>query len=288
MQLDLFRDSRDVMLRNELIAALRARDLPTILIARAALAEEHPHDTLLDPTDILVNALEAQPARIPNHDQAQRAAREVDRELTAAATATLGTTHATDWLESVWHTLAKAVQHLPYQSHAPKAHAAHMHIRARRWSDAALAVQGIDAWRRQPAPLAWMTEATFHQHGLDAAWPLLAELAWRDPTRFAPLTHRLAPAAPATMLERFERDFLSTHADYPWFPAWALINEPSLQTVLRTAETPELTPPEQAARTILQLLTLERQGRHREIIERRKTLRALHPGLFAHYMHTRA
>lgn len=287
MQLDLFRDSRDVILRNEIIAALRARDLPAIRKARTALAAEFPKDNLLDASAVLVNALEAQPDRILNHDHAQRAARQLDRTITAAAATALGPADATTWLGHLWRALANAVQHLPYQSHTPEAHAAHMHIRARHWSETALAVQGIDTWRRQPAPLTWMAEATFHLQGLDAAWPLLAELAWRDPARFSHLTHRLAPATPATMLAHFERDFLGTHADYPWFPAWALIMEPSLQAVLRTAETPEQTPPEQAARTILQLLALERQGRHHEIIERRKTLRALHPSLFAQYMHTR-
>jgi len=47
------------------------------------------------------------------------------------------------------------------------------------------------------------------------------------------------------------------------------------------------TAPERAFRTLVELLGLERQGRQRDIIERRKTLRDLHPSLYAAYMRTR-
>jgi len=40
-------------------------------------------------------------------------------------------------------------------------------------------------------------------------------------------------------------------------------------------------------RVLLELLGLERQGRQRDVIERRKTLRGLHAGLYAAYMASR-
>jgi hypothetical protein len=43
----------------------------------------------------------------------------------------------------------------------------------------------------------------------------------------------------------------------------------------------------QSFRTLVELLGLERQGRQRDIVERRKTLRDLHPSLYAAYMRTR-
>ena len=45
--------------------------------------------------------------------------------------------------------------------------------------------------------------------------------------------------------------------------------------------------PEQAMRVLLEMLGLERQGRQREVIEHRKTLRGLHSGLYAAYLATR-
>jgi len=47
------------------------------------------------------------------------------------------------------------------------------------------------------------------------------------------------------------------------------------------------TAPEQAMRLLLELLGLERQGRHHEMVERRKALRDVHPSLYAAYMTTR-
>jgi hypothetical protein len=40
-------------------------------------------------------------------------------------------------------------------------------------------------------------------------------------------------------------------------------------------------------RLMLELLSLERQGRHHELFERRRTLQALHSSLHAAYMKTR-
>ena len=37
-------------------------------------------------------------------------------------------------------------------------------------------------------------------------------------------------------------------------------------------------------RLLLEILGLERQGRHHEMIERRKALRDIHPSLYAAYM----
>jgi len=45
--------------------------------------------------------------------------------------------------------------------------------------------------------------------------------------------------------------------------------------------------PEQGLRIMLDLLSLEREGRQHELLERRKTLRGLHPGLFRAYIRTR-
>lgn len=60
------------------------------------------------------------------------------------------------------------------------------------------------------------------------------------------------------------------------------------RTVLRSAATPQQSAPERACRVIGELLTLERQGHHHEVVDHRKRLRALNPELFAFYMQTRS
>lgn len=75
--------------------------------------------------------------------------------------------------------------------------------------------------------------------------------------------------------------------DQAWFPAWVLTEEPGLAHLLDKVQHSLQTPPEQAMRLLLQLLGLERQGRHHEMIERRKALRGVHPSLYVAYMMTR-
>jgi hypothetical protein len=75
--------------------------------------------------------------------------------------------------------------------------------------------------------------------------------------------------------------------DLAWFPAWALIEEPGLSRLLGQAQRSQWGPAEQAMRIVLELLGLERQGRHHDVVERRKALRDLSSALFASYMATR-
>ena len=126
-------------------------------------------------------------------------------------------------------------------------------------------------------------------HGTDAAWPLLAELAWLAPARFADLAQRLADAPLARLLKRFGEDFGGEGdvTDFAWFPAWALTEQPLLAGRLALAQASLGAAPERAMRLLLELLGLERQGRHHEIVERRRALRGLQPALYAAYMRVR-
>lgn len=72
-----------------------------------------------------------------------------------------------------------------------------------------------------------------------------------------------------------------------WFPAWALSRYAALAGSLGQAQSRPHTAAEQTLRLMLELLGLERQGRHRESVARRKVLRDLHPSLDAAYMASR-
>ena len=75
--------------------------------------------------------------------------------------------------------------------------------------------------------------------------------------------------------------------DLAWFPAWVLTEKPVLARQLGEAQRCLHTAPEQAMRLMLELLGLERQGRHHDVVARRKALRDAHPSLYAAYMKTR-
>lgn len=75
-----------------------------------------------------------------------------------------------------------------------------------------------------------MTEARYLESGLDAAWPLLAELTWLSPSRFATLLGTLRDASLNALRQRFDAEFLGAgeDEDYVWFPAWLLLAKPAL------------------------------------------------------------
>jgi hypothetical protein len=288
MQLDLFLHSRDVMLRNDAIAALRRRDEEGAPSALDALAAAYPHDASLPPLKILEKSLFARPVRFASHDEALDALSAMDGELVPAAHAVFGADEALEWLRPVWRALAQAASGLAFDARRAQAHAAFMLVRAGDWESAEAQVAAIPSWRRIPAPLAWTAEARCGRAGLDAAWCLLAELAWIAPERFGTLAHRLDAPLLTRLLARFESGFESEgECDLAWFPAWVLVEEPALAALLRETQPCNGAAPERAARLVMSLLALERQGRHAELVRERKRLRDLHAGLFARYMATR-
>lgn len=88
---------------------------------------------------------------------------------------------------------------------------------------------------------------------------------------------------------RFEAEFdnASAAVDMTWFPAWLLTQAPALARHLAQAQRCQHSPPEQGMRLLLELLGLERQGRHHDLVQRRRALRDVHAALYAAYMATR-
>jgi hypothetical protein len=185
--------------------------------------------------------------------------------------------------------LAREEQQLRFDADHPQAHAAPMLLRALDWSAAEISIERIPSWRRIPATLAWMAEARLGRGGLEAAWPLLIELAWINSGLFGKLAERLSHPGLRTLLQRFHADpeLAEDAGDLGWFPAWLLITEPSLLSIFRETMPHDNKPPECCARIVMELLISERQGGQRVDIEHRKRLKALHPGLFNRYKSTR-
>lgn len=299
-QLDLFADSRDVMLRNDAIDAVLRRDPVAASSAREALVLEDPQHPVLSALDVSIVTLN-DPLAEPfgRHQAAAGAVRQLREVLAPAAQALLGAA-AADWLHPAWGELARRAAPLPYAAEHVEVHAAALWLQAHRPAQAVVAVQGIPSWRRIPAALGWMLQARHATEGLDACWPLLVELAWLAPGRLEASARDLANASLARLLQRFDSEFDvdadveaaapadagSTHA-LAWFPAWLANDKPALLPHLRLAEPGQGTLAEQAFRRMVEALGLERQGRHAELMLARKRLRDLHPGLYACYMRTR-
>ncbi len=290
MQLDIFNDSRDVMLRNDAVQALQRRDAPGARAAWRALAAHAPDDEALAPMTVLLGVMEQPvPTGFTSHAALSEARHDLEQRIAPAARRLLGEREAGAWLLPLWRQAAGLAASLPFSSERPDDHAACLWLRAEDWRAAMDAAGGIESWRRIPAPLGWMLEARFHIEGLDAVWPLLAELAWLAPTRLVELAHRLDDPPLAKLLRAFGISFeeRGDASDLAWFPAWVLTEKPGLSRLLSEAQPGRHTEPEQAMRLLVELIGLERQGRQHDLVHRRKRLRDLHQGLSAAYMKTR-
>lgn len=294
------------MLRNDVIDAI-LRDAPGAPAeAMRLLAADCPDDEALLDFALLVGAIQdrALDAFI-DHDHAQLARVALAEAIEPAARRRLGQPACDVWIASLWRNLAHRAAGLGFSAECSDDHAAPLWLRAADWRAAADAVAAIASWRHIPAPLGWMTEARFRLNGLDSAWPLLAELAWLSPERLGQVMDRLGDSRLERLRKRFDADFESdseyaaeagdgpgsgattSASELAWFPAWALTEQPALAALLAQAQPGNERRPERALRLMVALLHLERQGRHNDIVQRRKALRELHPGLYAAYLKTR-
>lgn len=293
-QLDIFDDSRDVSLRNDLTQALLDGNVPAAQRAAQSLRAEFGEDAVLTPAAVLIEHLQAQPpAAAPSRPDAQAvldARRHLEGPVTAAAAAVFDRETAQTWLAGRWQALAQGAAGVEWHPTQADAHAAGLHLRARAWNAAASAVDTIAAWRRIPQPLLWMTQARWLGAGADAGWPLLAEALWLAPARAAALLPRLADPTLTKLAARFEACFDldgPPGEDWAWLPAFALVDRPLLAGPLAPATPPPTRPPGEAFKTVAALLRLERQGLHHEIVAQRARLKALSAPLMVAYMATR-
>lgn len=289
MQLDLFEHSRDVMLRNAAVEALRRRDAAALDGTMARLAAEYPNDAWLAPLAALRSQLDSRPSPHGlSAREAMAALHDMTQRIEPAARRLLGG-DASAWLAPCWRELAQAMNGFAFDADAPSLHAAPLLLRAEEWAAATAAVEAIASWRRKPVPLEWMIEARYPMAGIDAVWAMLAELAWMAPQRARQCALRLDDGALAALVTRFEAEF--DGGDLPdgfaMFPAWLLYAAAPLAEHLMRAEAGSATHPERCARQVMRLRLLERQGRHHELIEGRRTLRDLDAVLFAAYMRSR-
>ncbi|MDE2160172.1 MAG: hypothetical protein KGJ30_14750 [Burkholderiales bacterium] len=286
-QLDLFEHSRDTILRNAVITALERRDAPAARVAMLSLVAEFPRDEALSSLELLVRIIE-QPGLegFADHDALRAVRRLMSESIEPAARRIFGTKDASSWLVPLWRNLAGRSARLAFRAEHSDDHAAVLWLAAGDWPAAIASVNGIESWRRIPAPLSWMLEARHGQNGMASVWPLIAELAWLAPERFERLASKLADPVLDRLLEKFYAAYEGegTAADLAWFPTWTLTEEPALAPLLGEAQRGLCGDAEQGMRTVVELLGLERQGRQRDIVERRKRLRDLNPSIFAAFM----
>ena len=171
------------------------------------------------------------------------------------------------WLEPTYGKLAVLATGQTFTRNMAYTHAAALFLRSGALTEARAAIVNIPSWRRQPEPLAWMTEIALRENAAAEYWPLIAELAWIAPTMLAAqldaqLPNSSAHQALASVLRLYQEFGRKAELDAEddesaWFPAWLLIEHPELLPLLRTAQ-PHQTPPVRCVSLLIDLLICER------------------------------
>lgn len=290
-QLDIFADSRDVILRNDVLEHLQRRAAGAAQTALRLLADEFPDDGALSAMTVLTGELEHE-STAPLTDPAALsiARRHLEDVVTPAARRVLPEQRVHAWLAPSWRTLAQRATGLVYCGADPEHHAAPLWLLAGDWRAARESVEAIESWWRIPAPLAWMAEAQYRADGLDAAWPLIAELAWLAPARFAALLAGLDDASLDGLRRRFDAEFpgMGAVGDYAWFPTWLLLVKPALAGRLETARAQRDHVASRAMVLLAEIQRREHEGDQHELVRLRQEFSRLHAALFEMYMATRS
>ncbi len=293
-QLDIFDDSRDVALRNDLAQALLDGDPQAARRIADTLQAEFGADPVLAPAAALIELQRWQQSLASDGrldlNALLDARRRLDGPAAVAAAAVFGPNVAQAWLAGQWCWLAGQAGGIDWHPAQADVHPAALYLRGQAWSQAAATVSHIESWRRIPMPLLWMTQARWRGDGADAGWPLLAEAFWLAPARAAALLPALSDKRLDRLVARFEERFdpaATAAEDWAWLPAFALVDQPLLAGPLATATPPTETAAGNAFSVVMALLRLERQGRHHEVVAHRARLQALSSTLFSAYMATR-
>lgn len=286
MQLDLFLDSHEVVLANEVVAALLARDAGAARTACAALAQEGPDHPALAALQVLCRALGGWSTPQPRASAIAQRARELQQDVVPAASAVLGAS-AAQFLHPFYRELAEAARAVAYDPRFPGAYRAHLCLQYGDFDAAEAEALGIANWVQNADALHWISLARHRRDGLDAARATVFQLAWRAPARLAALLNELDDRLLQREWNAFEAacawDGVGERELAGWFPAWYLIEHPGAAEQFRELPLPDI-PPASAVRLLLRLLALEKQADVRALSAQRARLRELNPELFALYM----
>lgn len=288
-QLDLFLDSREVTLANEVVAALSAHDHERTAQGIARLRAEAPARPDLPAFDSLYAFLElTRDIRTAGLDaDALELIIEVLDSRIVPAAAVLGKA-ARSFLEFSWLQLARAAIH-PFNPDRPHLHAADLFLRAGAYEAAEAAAGTIADGQTQRAVLRWQAIARYRLAGLRGARRHIFALAWHAADGFEDLLSELDDAPLRQDWLAFQAEL--EDADASWFPAWCLLRYPESVAAADlppgSAAAAISIPALQACHRLISLLALEKQGHSRALVEQRARLKALDAGFFALYMRAR-
>jgi hypothetical protein len=287
VQLDLFLDSRSVVLANDVTHALLARDAARATVVLERLRLEEPGHHLLGALDGLCRTLKAWPPLSTSAADVERAIHWLETDVHPMAQAALGE-NAGNFMLAFWCDLAKAPGAKVYGAGSPQAYRAALYLRCGDPEAAAAAAQAVEQPDGNADALHWLAVARYRMEELDACRMPLMRLALLAPQRFPvtlqeiddPLLNRdwYAFQAACHWLDPEGEEFGS------WFPAWYLVEHPGIVVDFGSPLTLPETVPVQAMKAIARLVKLEKGGYSPALISARSRLRELDSNMFEFYM----
>jgi hypothetical protein len=285
VQLDLFLDSRDVVLANDAIEALIAGEAARADEAIERLQCEQPQHHALGSLRRLLRELLEPSGSLDDATGVAAAAERLECEVARAARDALGQ-RAGEFLAQLWIGLAQAPGAQTYAPRLPQAYRASLYLHCDRPDAAIEAAAAVPAWETNCDALRWLAIGSFRVGDVARGLEATMRLALIAP-----------PQLPAVMKqihgELLEREYAAFQArcDWlagdstaaAWFPAWYLIEHPGADLGLHSDNLPD-TPASRAATLLTGLLTLERRGHSAQPISARRRLRELVLDLFDLYM----
>lgn len=285
-QLDLFLHSGAVMLANDVVDALVARDGGRALDSLQRLRAEDADYREIGDLETLCGALDAWPFPASDAAEVAQAVRKLEHTVDPTARRAMGR-RSPDFMRPLWSELANAVRALPYDPAWPSAHYAGLLIRAGEYKAAEKAAASIPQAEHQPDALHWLAVARYRVHGLEASRPALFRLALLAPERVAAVIDEIGDTTLRKDWENFFAECIWLDPKDPaapkWFPAWSLLEHPGMR-IAADAPAPDGTPSGDAFALLSRLLELEACGYSRALVAARSRLRDLAPDLFERFM----
>ena len=286
-QLDLFVHSHAVVLANDVIAALLARDAARAAECLDRLRAEEPGHRVRKALETLCHALAEWPLPSANPVEIAEAIRRLEADTHPAALTAMGE-KAAQFMRPLWRDLAQAAKPHAYDAAFPQSYSAPLHLRCGDAETAAIAAQAVAHHEENVDALYWLAVARYRMDGLAACRTPLMRLALLGPER---LPEALSEIDDPLLNRDWHAFHVACHWLDPenqtvaaWFPAWHLVEHPGIRIDCGDSKTLPATRAGQPFITIPRLLELEKHGYSTALVSARSRLRDLDPDMFAFYM----
>ena len=286
-QLDLFVHSRAVVLANDVIAALLARDADRAAECLDRLRAEEPGHRVRKALETLCHTLAEWPLPSENPAEIADAIRRLEADTYPAALAAMGG-KAAQFMRSLWRDLAQAAKPYAYDAAFPQSYSAALYLRCGDAEAAAAAAQAVARHDDNVDALYWLAVACYRIDGLAACRIPFMRLALLGPER---LPQALSEIDDPLLNRDWHAFHVACHWLDPeaqtvgaWFPAWHLVEHPGIRIDYGDSKTLPATQAAQTFIAITRLLELEKHGYSTALVSARSRLRDLDPDMFTLYM----